>query len=123
MSKYIYEFIGTFFLVLTVGCAAVAGTAGAIAPLPIGAILMCMIYAGGHLCGGHYNPAVTLGVYLRGRCIGGDLLPYMIAQLLGAVVAVYTTKFLYPQAGADGGMIQLVASKALLAELLFTFAL
>jgi len=123
MSKYIYEFIGTFFLVLTVGCAAVAGAAGAIAPLAIGAILMCMIYAGGHLCGGHYNPAVTLGVFMRGRCVGADLIPYMLAQFAGAAVAVFATKFLYPQAVAESAIIQIVVPKALLAEFLYTFAL
>src|SRR5215213_7216191 len=116
MNKYIYEFIGTFFLVLTVGCAAVAGAAGAIAPLAIGAILMCMIYAGGHLCGGHYNPAVTLGVFMRGRCSAVDVIPYMLAQFVGAAVAVFATKALYPiDAGADAA-IKLIASKALLAE-------
>ena len=66
MNKYIAEFIGTFFLVLTIGCSVVIGGAGVIAPLAIGSILMTMIYAGGHVSGGHFNPAVTLGVWLRG---------------------------------------------------------
>ena len=122
MSKYIYEFIGTFFLVLTVGCAAVSGAAGDLAPIAIGAILMCMIYAGGHLCGGHFNPAVTLGVFIRGRCSALDVPGYMVAQFIGAAVAVFATKALYPAAGTDG-LINLVASKALLAEFLYTFAL
>jgi glycerol uptake facilitator-like aquaporin len=59
MNKYITEFIGTFFLVFTVGCTVIAGTPGVIAPLAIGAALMVMVYAGGHVSGGHYNPAVT----------------------------------------------------------------
>ena len=62
MNKYITEFIGTFFLVLTVGCSVIIGGSGVIAPLAIGSALMVMIYAGGHVSGGHYNPAVTLGV-------------------------------------------------------------
>jgi glycerol uptake facilitator-like aquaporin len=49
MNKYIVEFIGTFFLVLTIGCAVVIGGAGVIAPLAIGSSLMVMIYAGGHI--------------------------------------------------------------------------
>ena len=124
MSKFIYEFIGTFFLVLTVGCAAVVGSAGNLAPIAIGAILMCMIYAGGHLCGGHYNPAVTLGVFLRGRCSAADVPGYMIAQFIGAAVAVFATKALYPPApGVVMEMINIVVSRALLAEFLYTFAL
>jgi len=67
MKKYLIEFIGTFFLVLTVGMTVVAPGAGALAPLAIGSALMIMVYAGGHISGGHYNPAVTLAVWLRGR--------------------------------------------------------
>ena len=67
MNKYIAEFIGTFFLVLTIGCTGIGAGAGVIAPLAIGAALMVMVYAGGHISGGHYNPAVTLGVLIRGK--------------------------------------------------------
>src|SRR5882762_2386701 len=86
MKKYITEFIGTFFLVLTVGLT-VNGGAGNMAPLAIGAALMVMIYAGGHISGGHYNPAVTLAVLIRGRIRTGDALVYMGSQLAGAVAA------------------------------------
>ena len=68
MAKYLTEFIGTFFLVATIGFTVIAPGADHMAPLAIGAALMVMIYAGGHVSGGHYNPAVTLAVYLRGRC-------------------------------------------------------
>jgi aquaporin Z len=87
MNKYIAEFIGTFFLVLTIGCTVIGAGTGVIAPLAIGAALMIMVYAGGHISGGHYNPAVTLGVLIRGKVNGADVLPYWIAQLLGAAVA------------------------------------
>src|SRR4051812_50127790 len=63
--KYVVEAIGTFFLVFTVGAA--VGSGSPLAPLGIGAVLMVMIYAGGHLSGGHYNPAVTLAVLGRRR--------------------------------------------------------
>src|SRR5215831_6035164 len=76
MSKYITELIGTFFLVFTVGCTVIAGGGGVIPPLAIGSALMVMIYAGGHISGGHYNPAVTLGVWMRGRCATSDIVPY-----------------------------------------------
>src|SRR5512140_3795709 len=94
MNKYITELIGTFFLVLTVGCSVVIGGAGVIAPLAIGSALMVMIYAGGHISGGHYNPAVTLGVFLRGRCPKADVLPYWIAQFVGAALAAVAVNYL-----------------------------
>jgi Major intrinsic protein len=73
MNKYAAEFIGTFFLVLTVGCTVIGNGAGAFAPLAIGSALMVMIFAGGHISGGHFNPAVTLGVWLRGKCEAADV--------------------------------------------------
>jgi aquaporin Z len=121
VNKYIAEFIGTFFLVLTVGCAVVGNGAGAFAPLAIGSALMVMVFAGGHISGGHFNPAVTLGVWLRGRCEAKDVAPYMIFQIIGAVVAAYTVKFL--KGGAAVTALQPATGQALLAEFLFTFAL
>src|SRR3954447_14741326 len=87
MRRYAVEFIGTFFLVLTIGCTGLAAAPGVIAPLAIGGVLMAMIYAGGPIAGAHYTPAVTLGVFLRGRCPASDVLPYWGAQLLGAAGA------------------------------------
>ncbi len=62
MNKYFAEFIGTFFLVLTIGCTVIGHGAGPLAPLAIGSALMVMIFAGGHISGGHFNPAVTVRV-------------------------------------------------------------
>ena len=88
MAKYIVEFIGTFFLVFTVGMTVIdPGGAGAMAPLAIGSALMVMIYAGGHISGGHYNPAVTLAVWTRGRCRDQDAIAYWIAQVAAGLVA------------------------------------
>jgi aquaporin Z len=120
MSKYIVEFIGTFFLVLTIGCSVLAGP-GVIAPLAIGSALMVMIFAGGHISGAHYNPAVTLGVWIRGRCATADVGPYMAAQILGAAVAAFAVGFLRPDAAVSAGNPDVVP--ALVAEFLFTFAL
>ena len=94
MQKYLTEFIGTFFLVLTVGMTVMEpGGAGNLAPLAIGSALMIMVYAGGHVSGGHYNPAVTTAVWLRGRCPAADVPGYMISQVLGgggaALLALY----------------------------------
>ncbi len=121
MNKYIAEFIGTFFLVLTVGCTVVGGIPGVIAPLAIGAALMVMVYAGGHISGGHYNPAVTLGVLIRGKVKASDALPYIISQLLAATAAATTVKFL--RAGIDITPLVPKIGPALVAEFLFTFAL
>ena len=121
MNKYIAEFIGTFFLVLTIGCTGIGAGASVIAPLAIGAALMVMVYAGGHISGAHYNPAVTLGVLIRGKLNVVDVVPYMVAQLAGAAVAALTIKFL--RAGIDVTPIAPKIGPALLAEFLFTFAL
>ena len=75
MKKYAAEFIGTFFLVLTVGSTGIAAGPDVIPALAIGSVLMVMIYAGGHVSGAHYNPAVTVAVFLRGRCAGADVVP------------------------------------------------
>lgn len=121
MNKYITEFLGTFFLVLTIGCTGIGASSGVIAPLAIGAALMVMIYAGGHISGGHYNPAVTLAVWIRGRVKTIDVIPYILAQLLAALAAAATVQFL--RAGVDVTTIAPKVGPALLAEFLFTFAL
>ncbi len=121
MNKYIAEFIGTFFLVLTVGCTVIGNGAGALAPLAIGSALMVMIFAGGHISGGHFNPAVTLGVWLRGKCETKDVAPYMFFQAVGGVLAALAVKFL--KSGAVVTPMQTATVPALLAEFLFTFAL
>src|SRR5213076_799444 len=122
MNKYIAEFIGTFFLVLTIGCTGIGAGAGVIAPLAIGAALMVMVYAGGHISGGHYNPAVTVGILIRGKLQAADAVPYWIAQFAGAAVAaLLVSKFL--RAGVAVTPIAPHVGAVLLAEFLFTFAL
>lgn len=121
MNKYLVEFIGTFFLVLTIGCTVVGHSAGPLAPLAIGSVLMVMIFAGGHISGGHFNPAVTLGIWMRGKCEAKHVLPYMLFQVIGALLAAMVVDVL--KAGATVTPIQPVTLPALLAEFLFTFAL
>jgi aquaporin Z len=121
MNKYLAEFIGTFFLVLTIGCTVIGHGAGPFAPLAIGSVLMVMIFAGGHISGGHFNPAVTLGVWLRGKCDTKDVVPYMIFQIVGAVVAALVVKLF--KGGAAVAPLHPATLPALLAEFLFTFAL
>jgi aquaporin Z len=122
MRRYVQEFIGTFFLVFTIGATGIAAGTGVIAPLAIGSALMVMIYAGGHISGAHYNPAVTLGVFLRGRCPSSDVAPYMVAQALGGAAAAGVVLFLKAGRAPITFMAASVPA-ALVAELLFTFAL
>lgn len=121
MNKYLTEFIGTFFLVLTIGMA--VASSSVLAPIAIGSALMVMIYMGGNISGGHYNPAVTLGVFMRGKIDAKDMIIYWVFQLLGAIIAAFvifvlTTHPLVvaPAPGRD-------AVKAILCEALGTFAL
>lgn len=127
MKKYLVEFIGTFFLVFTIGMTVVAPGAGNLAPIAIGSVLAVMIFAGGHVSGGHFNPAVTLGVWLRGRCPTSDVGPYMAAQVAGSLLASFCVKALktglVSRAAAMGGALRPEILPALLAEFLFTFAL
>lgn len=121
MNKLLTEFIGTFFLVLTIGCTVIGSDPGVIAPLAIGFVLMVMVYAGGHVSGAHYNPAVTVGVIVRGRCSLSDAVGYMFAQVLGALVAAGIVGFFKP--GVEVITASPDVTKALIAEFLFTFAL
>ncbi len=121
MNKYLTELIGTFFLVLTVGCTVIGGGAGVLAPLAIGSALMVMVYAGGHISGGHYNPAVSLAVRLRGGISNADVGSYWFFQAVGAGLAAFVVDYLRPDAAvaANAGATGVV----LVAEFLFTFAL
>jgi aquaporin Z len=122
MKKYLVEAIGTFFLVFTVGSTVIRPGAGDFAPLAIGAALMVMIFAGGHVSGGHFNPAVSLAVWMRGKLSTGDLLPYWLAQLAAATVAAWAVHF-FKSSGFPVIPLAIGWKAALLAEFLFTFAL
>lgn len=121
MNKYIVEFIGAFFLVLTVGMVSIEPAAGGLAPLAIGSALAIMVYAGGPISGGHYNPAVTLAVWLRGKTTGRDAIFYVIAQLLAGSAAAFVV--LYLKQNPDLSPAALSVAPALIAEFLFAFAL
>jgi len=126
-GKLVAEFIGTFFLVLTIGQTVKGPDVATLAPLAIGSALMVMVYATGHFSGGHLNPAVTLGVWLRGKCPTSDVPGYMVAQVLGAIAAGACVLFMkgtgvpQPSPAAAGTVYSTPA--LLLAEFLYTFAL
>ena len=123
LKKYLTEMIGTFFLVLTIACTGLLGANGVIAPLAIGAALMVMVYAGGHISVGHYNPAVSLAACIRGALSFKQFIPYALVQIIGAVLAVIIFGIM-----AKGTIIVIEPANfglkgLLIAEFLFTFAL
>src|SRR6476619_4630685 len=122
--KYAVEAIGTFFLVFTIGAAVASHSA--LAPLAIGAVLMVMIYAGGHLSGGHYNPAVTLAALIRHRIGLRDALAYWLSQIgAGLIAALLVRTVIDPTqtAAATPTLNAPTLLAAFVVELLFTFAL
>lgn len=120
--KYIYELIGTFFLVLTVGLTVLnPDSAGLLAPLAIGSVLAVMVFAGAHVSGGHYNPAISLSVYVRGKLSVKDLGAYWLVQIIGAVIAAWIVMYL--KGTSQAFPIHFDVWKAFLAEFIFTFAL
>jgi aquaporin Z len=121
MKKLLTECIGTFFLVFTVCMTVLGGVA--LAPLAIGSSLMIMVYMGGHISGGHYNPAVSLAVTLRGKLGWGEFGQYVAAQLIGGVLAALAAYVILGKSFAPAPGDGVSTTAALLTELLFTFAL
>jgi aquaporin Z len=121
MKSLLVECIGTFFVVLVIGLTVIAPGAGPMAPVAIGAIVMVMVYAGGHISGAHYNPAVTIAVWLRGTCKAKEVSGYLSAQAAGAVLAALLVGYL--TRGSDIEAMRPELLPALLVELAFTFAL
>lgn len=120
--KYAYEFLGTFFLVFTIGMVVLEPAAAlGFAPLAIGSVLAVMIFAGGHVSGGHYNPAVSLAVFIRGKISSRDMLIYWAVQLVAGAVAAFVVLYLKGSPTVTPIGIDIV--KAFLAEFIFTFAL
>jgi aquaporin Z len=117
--KLVVEFIGTFFLVFTIGMA--VGHAGNLAPLAIGAVLMVMVFAGGHVSGAHYNPAVSTAVLLRGDMEQAEYIPYVVTQVVAAAIAGLVIIILGYDFSSTANLAG--AGKMLIVEFLFTFAL
>jgi aquaporin Z len=120
-AKLLTEFTGTFFLVLTIGLTVLIGTD--FAPIAIGGVLVALVYMGGHVSGAHYNPAVTLAIWMRGRMEAREVGPYMGAQIAGglaaaAIVSLIIGRVLQVQPAAETALASFFAL-----ELLFAFVL
>lgn len=121
MNRLLTEMIGTFFLVLTIGLTVVLNRP--LAAIAIGSVLMVMVYMGGHVSGAHYNPAVTLAVFMRGGIESKAVLPYMIAQLIGALLAAAVVAALTGLSFAPRPTPDATVGGAFVVEFLFTYAL
>ncbi|MEM7656408.1 MAG: aquaporin [Bacteroidota bacterium] len=118
-AKLLVEFLGTFFLCLVVALNVNAGVANLIA---IGSILMVMVYAGGHISGAHYNPAVTLAVLIRGKIQLKEAALYWLVQLVAGASAALLATTVFGTSGAGTSAISSGTSAALVGEILGTFS-
>lgn len=119
-AKLLTELVGTFLFLTVI---ALAGPIGPLAPLAIGGALTAMVYMGGHVSGAHYNPAVTLAVFLRGKLAATELVSYWAVQLLGAALAFGFGYLVSGQAGGIHPGPRVGALSALAVEAVFTTAL
>lgn len=119
-AKLVTEGVGTFIFLSVI---ALSGPIGPVAPLAIGSALMVMVYMGGHISGGHYNPAVSFAVYLRRKLSAADMVAYWVAQLAGAALAFVFGYWLSGHTPGihPGAKVQLL--QALVVEILFTAGL
>jgi aquaporin Z len=118
MRRYLTEFLGTLFFVMTIGLVVTPGNP--LAPLIIGSALMVVVYMGGHISGGHYNPAVSLAAFLRGKLARADLAAYIVAQLLGALLGAYLAYLFLDRTFAPAPAATASTGTVLLVEALYT---
>ncbi len=118
VRKAVAEAIATFLFVLSIIGAVNSGSP--LTPLAIGFALAVLIFATGHISGAHLNPAVSVGVFLRGGLSVADLVAYIVAQLVGGAVAALVSFALWPAAAAPAAI---ETGPAFLVEALFTLAL
>lgn len=115
MSKYLVEFIGTMALILVVGLSQ--------NPIAIGIGLSALVYWGGHISGAHYNWAVSLAVFIRGKIDKADLIKYLLAQSAGAAVGAFLIYHFTGAAMNPTPSPTISIFKAAGVEIVFTFLL
>lgn len=112
------EFLATLLFVFSIITA--VAEAGPFAPVAIGLTLMVLVYATGHISGGHVNPAVSLGAWIRGAMTATEMLIYWVAQALGAVTGALICRAVLPMAEESA---QIQSGSAFIVEAVFTFIL
>jgi aquaporin NIP len=127
MNKLLAEAFGAFCLVLAGTAAITAGVEHVGVALTFGIVVMTMIYAIGDVSGAHMNPAVTLGFVLARRMPASQAVGYMVAQVLGAILAALLVRAWYPNDPTIGANVALGAGslvwRPLVAEMVLTFIL
>ena len=118
LRSAVAELVGTFIFVFAIIGA--INSESPFVPLAIGFALMVLVYATGHISGGHLNPAVSVGVWLRGGMGVGELVAYIVAQLVAATLAALLSFVLWPAAGES---LEVEIGPAIFAEALWTFVL
>lgn len=130
IPKYLVEGLATFFLVISIGLTGVLGLAGEMAPMAIGLTLVALVYMGGHVSLAHYNPAITLCFFIRGRCPGREVLPYLVAEFAGAALGALVVRGIFSGHVMTGDEVAVITrwnpgagGPILASEFLFTFLL
>jgi aquaporin Z len=122
VRKYLTEFTGTLLFVFIIGLIVTPGPRP-LAPMMIGAALMVLVYMGGHVSGGHYNPAVSFAIFLRGKLSGAEALRYVVAQILGGTLGAYLSYVVLEQTFGPAPADTAATVTVLLVEGIFTFML
>jgi aquaporin Z len=115
MRKYIVEGVGTMFLVLAYGL--IGG------PFAIAGMLAVLMYMGSHISGGHYNPAISFAVWLRGKIKSGQAWMYILFQILGGLGAALIHWLIVGRRYIPIPMAGIAYWKIIFVEMLFTFFL
>ena len=115
MKRYLFEFIGTFFLVMTIG---LTGN-----PLAIGIMLAVLVYMGGHISGAHYNPAVTISIYLKKLISKEVAIKYILVQIAASTFASAVIYFLTQELIKVAPSETATIPQIIISEFLFTFLL
>ena len=118
MRRYLTEFVGTLFFVMTIALAVAVNNP--LTPLVIGFTLMVVVYMGGHVSGAHYNPAVTLALFLRNKMNRSDLLPYWAAQILGGLAGAFLASMFLDRTFAVAPAATANTGTALMVEIFYT---
>ena len=120
LKKCFVEFFGTFFLCFTVLCCIFLNVNPAVVPVAIGLVLAVLVYAGGPISGGHYNPAVSIAIFLIGRMGSKKTLLYCIFQLFGAAYAALMFLLFIAPVAESVAKTDFAAIPLVTAEIVFT---